>query len=110
MATLAPFGFQAGPARRSVNEYYVPASDTSAYAVGDVVRTNGNVFTGRLPDSRVSAGMLHVAKAAPGVAVRGVIVGIAAGPGDNSAQSIPATKTRAYTLRAEVLTTEKANA
>lgn len=98
MPTLAPFGFQAGQSRRSVNEYYVPASDTSTYAVGDVVRTNGNVFTGRLPDSRVSNGMLHVAKAAPGVAVRGVIVGIAAGPGDNSAQSIPATKTRAYTL------------
>ena len=98
MSTLAPFGFQAGQSRRSVNEYYVPASDTSAYAVGDPVKTNGNVFVGRLPDSRQSNGMLHVGKAASGNAVRGVVVGVVAGPGDNSAQSVPAVKQRAYTL------------
>lgn len=98
MSILAPFGFQAGQSRRSVNEYYVPASDTSAYAVGDPVRSTGNVFVGRLPDSRQSHGMLHVGKAASGQAVRGVVVGVVAGPGDNSAQSVPAVKQRAYTL------------
>jgi len=98
MAQLAPFGFQAGQSRRSVNEYYVPASDTTTLAVGDPVKTDGNVFVGRLPDSRQSSGMLHVTKAASGNAVRGVIVGIVAGPGDNSAQSLPATKQRAYTV------------
>ncbi len=98
MSTLAPFGFQAGQSRRSVNEYYVAASDTTTLAVGDPVKTDGNVFVGRLPDSRQSSGMLHVTKAASGNAVRGVIVGIVAGPGDNSAQSIPATKQRAYTV------------
>lgn len=98
MPALAPFGFQASNPRPTVNEYYVPASDTSAYAIGDPVRTNGNVFAGRLSDSRQSLGMLHVTKAAPGTAVRGVVVGIAPGPGDNSAQGVPATKARAYTL------------
>lgn len=98
MTTLAPFGFQAGPPRRSIDEYYVPASDISTYAIGDVVKTNGNVFTGRLPDSRVSSGMLHVTKAASGDAVRGVVVGVVQGPGDGSLQSLPATKQRAYTL------------
>lgn len=98
MAQSTPFGFQAGQSRRSVNEYYVASSDTSTLAVGDPVKTNGNVFVGRLPDSRQSSGMLHVTKAASGDSVRGVIVGIAAGPGDNSAQSIPSAKTRAYTV------------
>ena len=98
MAQSTPFGFQAGQSRRSVNEYYVASSDTSTLAVGDPVKTNGNVFVGRLPDSRQSSGMLHVTKAASGDSVRGVIVGIVAGPGDNSAQSIPATKQRAYTV------------
>lgn len=98
MAILAPFGFQSGQSRRSVNEYYVPASDTAVYAVGDVVKTNGNVFTGRLPDSRVANAMLHVTKAVSGDAIRGVIVGIVAGPDDNSLQSLPATKRRAYCL------------
>lgn len=98
MAQLAPFGFQVGQSRRSVNEYYVASSDTSTLAVGDPVKTNGNVFVGRLPDSRQSSGMLHVTKAASGDSIRGVIVGIAAGPGDNSAQSIPGTKQRAYTV------------
>lgn len=96
MAQLAPFGFQAGQSRRSINEYYVSASDTSTLAVGDPVRTDGNVFVGRLPDSRVSHGMLHVTKAASGQAVRGVVVGIVAGPDANNLQSLPATKTRPY--------------
>lgn len=98
MPVLAPYGFSAAQSRRSVNEYYIPASDTNAYAVGDVVRTNGNVFVGRLPDSRVSTGMLHAVKAASGQAVRGVVVGMVTGPTDTGIQSVPATKQRAYTL------------
>lgn len=98
MPTLAPYGFQLGQSRRSVNEYYVPASDTAGYAIGDVVKTTGNVFAGLLADGRATNGMLHVAKAISGQPVRGVVVGIGVGPGSNDAQSVPTAKTRGYTL------------
>lgn len=79
------------------NMYYIPATDGSAYAVGDAVKSVA------LSDAN---GVMGVQKAAGTDAVRGVIVGILqaslytpslfAGPLDLSVQTIPAAKARAY--------------
>lgn len=79
------------------NMYYIPAADTSAYAVGDPVKSVA------LSDA---IGTMGVQKAAGADAVRGVIVGIFVAPPyftslvgvglDLSLQTIPAVKAKAY--------------
>jgi len=79
------------------NLYHIPAGDTSAYYIGDVVKSAANADANGVPD---------VAKAAGTDVLRGVIVGVLASvPYGTSLQGatldlantfIPATKTRDY--------------
>lgn len=99
----APSGFSpiqyggSASSNQQVRTYYIPSTDTSAYYVGDVVKTaaggDGN-------------GTPTVVKAASGDTVRGVIVGVLqANPNNPSIQGtnldltitgVPATKTAPY--------------
>jgi hypothetical protein len=80
------------------NEYYIPSTDTNAYAIGDPVAT----ATGAADANGVSAVIL--ATAGSGNAVRGVIVsmgglkdgGFMGDPTNLNTTIIPATKTQAY--------------
>jgi hypothetical protein len=108
-----PFGLKpvkhlnGSPWNSSVNLYYIPAADTQAYFIGDVVRSaaGGNLVNGA---SAVTLFGTRNAAATTGL-IRGVVVGIGTAvqtPGGQSAQafdpdnlasvSIPAVKTKDY--------------
>lgn len=105
--TNAPFGLRpvrngdGSPWNQQVQMYYIPSTDSSAYAIGDVVKSaaGGDALTGAPA----------VQKAAAGDTLRGVVVGIGTSvstPGGNlpgafdpnnlAAMTIPATKAYAY--------------
>ena len=98
MTTFAPSGFSLAKRPPSHNEYYVPASDSNTYAVGDPIATDGSFFVGRLPDSRVVQGMPHATAAVSGGRIRGVVVGVVPGPGGAEGSVVPAIKSRPYVL------------
>ena len=99
----APFGFSAyiygtsGTNNQQQRVYYIPSTDTSAYYIGDVVKTIAGSSATGIP---------AVTKCASGNTPRGVIVGVVnPNPGNPSIQGvtldlsvtgIPATKTTAY--------------
>jgi hypothetical protein len=99
----APFGFSpiiyggSAASNQQVRTYYIAAADTSAYYIGDVVKTSAGSDANGTP---------LVVKAASGDTPRGVIVGVLqANPNTPSIQGtnidltitgIPATKTQAY--------------
>lgn len=82
----------------SVNVYYIPSTDTNAYAIGDPVATN----SGAADSNGVSSVTLATAGASN--ALRGVIVGMGGtvegalygDPNNLNVTVIPATKTYAY--------------
>ena len=104
MANLnAPFGFSAiiygtsGTNNQQQRVYYIPSTDTSAYYIGDVVKTI---------DGGDASGTPAVAKCASGDVPRGVVTGVLlTNPNNPSIQgtsidltttSIPASKSQAY--------------
>ena len=106
MANLnAPFGFSAviygtsGTNNQQQRVYYIPSTDTSAYYIGDVVKTI---------DGGDANGTPAIAKCASGDTPRGVVTGILiSNPNNPSIQgvnldltttSVPASKSQAYYL------------
>jgi hypothetical protein len=104
MANLnAPFGFSAyiygtsGTNNQQQRVYYIPSTDTSAYYVGDVVKT---------VDGGDAAGTPAIAKCASGDVPRGTVTGVLlANPNNPSIQgvnldltttSVPSSKSQAY--------------
>jgi len=99
----APMGFSpiiyggGAASNQQVRTYYIPSSDTSAYYIGDVVKTTAGSNATGIP---------AVAKCASGNTPRGVIVGVVnPNPGGTSLQGvsldlsitgIPATKSTDY--------------
>src|SRR5882757_3066583 len=69
------------------HRYYIPSSDGSSYAVGDLVKiaAGADIY-----------GVQQVALSAAGETSRGVIVGIQEVPTLNNASYVPATKTVPY--------------
>lgn len=86
------------PWTSSANLYYIPSTDTNAYAIGDPVKT----LTGAADANGVSA--VTLATAGSGNAVRGAIISAGAAveggamfdPLNLNTTVIPATKTKAY--------------
>lgn len=97
----APSGFTpiryvgGAPWNEQSNLYYIPASDTDAYYIGDVVSTTPGASDGRI-QSTTSIGVPQIVKAAAGGTARGVIVGIEAVHTTLPVPYVPATKTHAY--------------
>lgn len=99
----APFGFApiiygtGSPQNQQVRTYYIASTDTSAYYIGDVVKTI---------DGGDANGTPAIAKCASGDTPRGVVMGVlVANPNNPSIQgtnidltvtSVPASKTSAY--------------
>jgi hypothetical protein len=99
----APSGFSpiqygtSSPGNQQVRTYYIPSTDTSAYYIGDVVKTAAGGDANGTP---------LVVKCASGDTVRGVIVGVLqANPNNPSIQGtnidltitgVPASKTAPY--------------
>jgi len=100
----APFGLSpveylnAAPYNGAVHTYFIPSTDTNAFAIGDPVVLAGGADT---------RGIASVTLATPGSALLGVIVsagglqygGMAADPGNLNTTVIPATKTKGYYVK-----------
>lgn len=93
---LSPVEYLGGaPWNGQTRRYYIPSSDTNAYAIGDPVTLTG---------SADAAGVAGVVLATPGSGMVGVIVGMgglayggpSADPTNLNTTVIPATKTKAY--------------
>ena len=95
---FSPIIYGGGAAsNQQVRTYYIPSTDSSAYYIGDVVKTTAGSDANGIP---------AIAKCASGNTPRGVIVGVVnPNPGNPSLQGVtldltitgvPATKSRAY--------------
>ena len=93
---LAPVEYLSGaPWNGQVRRYYIPSTDTNAYAIGDPVTLGGGA------DAK---GVASVVLATPGSALVGAIVGagglayggFSGDPTNLNTTVIPATKTKAY--------------
>ena len=76
-------------------QYYVPASDTSALYIGDLVESLAGASDG-IVLKQPSIGVPALAKCAAGANPRGVVVGIGTDVVDLSPSYLPATKLKAY--------------
>lgn len=78
-------------------QYYVPASDTDAFYIGDLVESVAGASNG-IVLGKASVGIPAVAKCASGATPRGVLVGVDFDVVDLSPSYLPATKTKAHLI------------
>lgn len=95
---LSPVQYLGGsPWNGQARTYYIPATDTSTYAIGDPVATNGTVGADANGVAAVQAALYGASNL-----IRGVIVGLGASetgmfdPNNLSAVTIPAAKLHPY--------------
>lgn len=79
-------------------EYYIPSSDTSVYAIGDLVKTTDGASNGQI-NGMSSIGVARISKCSAGDTPRGVIVGFGVNSLGLANTTIPATKTQGYIVQ-----------